>query len=103
MRHHRMRLALVAAVLMAAAAAHAQTMNSLSSPGSSGSTSNYVDPHYRFEEISKFKPSDTPNGSGLQLYVGPANTPTWGAGRFNGSPSGNVVGAPPDQSKFNDR
>jgi hypothetical protein len=99
MRHHRMRVTLVAAALLAAPAAHAYTMNSLSSPGSS---SNYVEPRDRFEELNKLKIPETQSGSGLQFYVGPSTTPTWGAGRFNSAPGG-VVGTPPDQSKFNDR
>jgi hypothetical protein len=100
MRHHRMRLALVAAVLMLAPAAHAQTMNSLSSPGSS--TPNYVAPRYGLEELNKPKISETQSDTGLKFYVGPSNSSTWGGSRFNSQPGG-VVGTPPDQSKFNDR
>ena len=99
MRQHRLRVMLVAATLLAAPVAHAQTMNSLSSPGSS---SNYAEPRYRLDDLNKLKTPETQNGSGLQFYVGPSTTPTWGAGRFNGQPGG-VVGTPPDQSKFNDR
>jgi hypothetical protein len=74
-------------------------MNSLSSPGVS---SNYVEPRTRFEELNKLKTPETQSGSGLQFYVGPSTAPTWGTGRFNSQPGG-VVGAPPDQSRFNDR
>jgi len=100
MRHHQMRLALVAAACMVAPAAHAQTMNSLSSPGSS--TPNNVAPRYGLEELNKPKIPETQSDSGLKFYVGPSNTPTWGGSRFNNQPGG-VVGMPPDQSKFNDR
>lgn len=100
MRHRRMRLTLVAAALFAAPAAHAQTMNSLSSPGSSPG---YSEPRVRLEDLSKLKTPELQSGSGLQFYVGPSGNSTWGTGRFNGSGRDNVVGAPPDQSRFNDR
>ena len=93
LEHRRMTLAAAAivAALGSATAAQAFTMNTLSN--SNGGT-RYADPGDRIEDAAKGN-TTTPNNNGVQFNFG---------GRSNrfGS-SRDLVGEPPDQSRFNGR
>jgi hypothetical protein len=87
----RLRLAIVAAVLMVGApAAHAFTMDTISN---SNGGSKYVDQGDQLEDMARGKTTTDPGSNGLHFGVG------------SGGSMGprNPVGLPPDQSRFNDR
>lgn len=99
----RLRLAIVtAALIVAGSAAHALTMNTLANPDGGAS---YVDPADRVENMTKGKSTTAPGVGGFQFSIGPSDAVAPGSiGRFGGFGSGNRnIGAPPDQSRFNDR
>jgi hypothetical protein len=99
----RLRLAIVAtALVVAAPAAHAFTMNTLSNPDSG---TRYADPGDRLEDAAKGKTTPKQGFEGLQFHVDPSDGPAWNRGSPFGSSSsrGQIIGAPPDQSRFNDR
>ncbi len=98
----RLRLAIIAAALAGAVpAAQAFTMDTLANPnGGAG----YVDPADRVENMTKGKSPTQPGPGGFQFSVGPSDQAGpdrfGGASGFGGSRN---IGAPPDQSRFNDR
>jgi hypothetical protein len=86
------RVAIVAAALVAAApAAHAFTMDTIAN---SNGKSTYVDSGDRLEDAAKNRTAPTPGSNGgLQFSIGPSDR----------SGPGSNVGKPIDQSRFNDR
>jgi len=101
LRAKRLHLAIVAtALVVAAPAAHAFTMDTMTNPDGGA---RYADPADRLGDVAKGKTTDQ-QGGGLQFSVGPSN----GLARDRFGPAGgsspsNRIGAPPDQSRFNDR
>jgi hypothetical protein len=97
----RLRATITAAALVVAApAAHAFTMNTMTNPGGAAT---YTDPADQLKDATKGK-TTTPPGVGLEFSVGPSSTSPWGRGPSSSFGSGKaIIGAPPDQSKFNDR
>jgi hypothetical protein len=96
----RLHLAIVAtALVVAAPAAHAFTMDTMTNPDGGA---RYADPADRLEDAAKGK--TTQQGGGLQFNVGPSTgSPRDRFGPSSGLAPGVRVGTPPDQSRFNDR
>jgi len=100
-RAKRLHPAIVAtALVVAAPAAHAFTMDTMTNPDGGA---RYADPADRLGDAARGKTTDQ-QGGGLQFNVGPSS----GLARDRFGPSsgfspGTRIGAPPDQSRFNDR
>lgn len=101
LRAKRLHLAIVAtALVVAAPAAHAFTMDTMTNPDGGA---RYADPADRLEDTAKGKATDQ-QGGGLQFNVGPSSGLARDRfGPASGSSPGTRIGAPPDQSRFNDR
>jgi hypothetical protein len=101
LRPVRLHLAIVATALaVAASAAHAFTMDTMTNPDGGA---RYADPADRLQDMGKGKTTDQ-QGSGLQLNVGPSSGLARDRfGPSSGAAPSNRIGAPPDQSRFNDR
>jgi len=87
----RIRLTVLAgALVVAAPAAHAFTMDTIAN---SNGGARYTGQGDQFDDMSKGKTTTQQDAGGLHFGFGPSS----------GYAPGSRIGAPPDQSRFNDR